>query len=96
MATVIAVLPEIPALVTQVIVGAVTVICPVGHAAVPEKVTPAAARLLKEKVDAEGEAVFTPAPGKVIIIFPPEGIELIVVNLTVWTAVIGTSTTSPL
>ena len=38
---------------------------------------------LKENPVAEGDAILLPDPGKVKTIFPPEGIELIVVNLIV-------------
>ena len=40
-------------------------------------------KLLKAKVVAEGRAVLSPEPGKVIIIFPPIGIADTVVNLIV-------------
>jgi len=46
---------------------------------------------LRAKVVAEGEAVFNPVPGKVIIIFPPLGIgcgfEKDIVCIAVWLAI---------
>jgi hypothetical protein len=49
---------------------------------------------LNEKVEAEGEAVLTPDPGKVIIIFPPLGIGFGFMNATVCMAVILVTKTS--
>ena len=37
-------------------------------------------KLLKEKALAEGDAIFAAAPGNVILIFPPLGMEVFVVN----------------
>jgi hypothetical protein len=72
-----AIMPE----VVQVIVGAATaheqvvaLLVEIFAAAFAE------VRPLKEKVVADGEAVLTPPPGKVITIFPPEGIEVCGVN----------------
>jgi hypothetical protein len=45
---------------------------------------------LNANVVAEGDAELSPLPGYVITIFPPIGIELTVVNVTVCIAVIGT------
>lgn len=53
-------------------------------------------RLLKAKVVAEGEAELSPAPGKVMIIFPLTGIVDTVVKAMVCFAVMATLMGSPM
>ncbi len=45
---------------------------------------------------ADGEAVLTPEPGKVMTIFPPLGMAVVLVNWMVCMAVMPTVTGSPL
>lgn len=78
----------------HVIVGEETVI-EVQLTPVPENVTLVFARLLKEKPVAEGDAVFDPAPGNVIIILPLAGMVLVVVNWIVCFAVTGVTSATP-
>jgi hypothetical protein len=91
---VIVVLADVEPLVVQVMEGALTVTL--------EHVTPLNSTsaglevviLLKENVDADGEAIFTPLPGNVTTIVPPEGIDVAVLNEIVCTAVMFVTRTS--
>lgn len=88
--------PAIELEVVQVMLGAemvqvqvVALLVEIFAAAFPD------VRPLNEKVLAEGEAVLAPDPGNEMIIFPPEGMLVWVVNWILCMAVIGTMTGSP-
>jgi hypothetical protein len=93
---IVTVVPAVTAPVptVHVIVGALTLKV---HVAVPEEkfaLILLEERLLNAKVEADGDAVLLPEPGKPITIVPPIGIVVAVVNSTVCIAVIGTINTS--
>ena len=77
----------IAAPVVTVMDGALT-LTPPEHAVVGLQITAEVPKLLNAKVVAEGDALLSAEPGKVICIFPPLGIGFTVVNLIIWVAVI--------